>query len=183
MTIDTQQICQYYYYIAVFSTIIFAIKLAIFTFAGADTEVVTDFNAEIDTDISFNFFSIQSILAFFMGFGWMGYAGIKQFGMSTAQHLTVSILVGLVFMIITSSLFFMVKKLEKNVKKDKATAVNHTGKAYTTFAPKGNGQIEIEINGQLTVCDAINESEEEIKAFENIKVRKLEDDKFYIEKV
>ncbi len=113
----------------------------------------------------------------------MGYAGIKQFGMSTAQHLTVAILVGLLFMLITSSLFFMVKKLEKNVKKDKATAINHTGKAYTTFAPKGNGQIEIEINGQLSVCDAINESDEEIKAFENIKVKKLEDDRFYIEKV
>ena len=183
MTIDTQQICQYYYYIAVFSTIIFAIKLAIFAFAGADTEVVTDFNTEIDTDISFNFFSIQSILAFFMGFGWMGYAGAKQFGMSMAQHLTIAILVGIVFMLITSSLFFLVKKLEKNVKKDKATALNRTGKSYTTFAPKGNGQIEIEINGQLTVCDAINESDEEIKAFENIKVKKLEDDKLYIEKI
>ena len=183
MAIDTQQICQYYYYIAVFSTIIFAIKLAIFTFAGADTEVVADFNAEVDTDVSFNFFSIQSILAFFMGFGWMGYAGAKQFGMSLPQHLTIAILVGLAFMLITSSLFFMVKKLEKNVKKDKTTALNRTGKAYTDFAPKGNGQIEIEINGQLTVSEAINESDEEIKAFENIKVNKIEDDKFYIVKV
>ena len=182
MFTDSQQICQWYYYIAIFSTIIFAIKLVLYTFSGVDTEVTADFNTETDTDVSFNFFSIQSILAFFMGFGWMGFAGIKQFGMSTAQYLTTSILVGLAFMILTSSLFFWVKKLEKTVKKDKTTAINRTGKAYTTFAPKGNGQIEIEINGQLSVSEAINESDDEIKAFENIKVKKVEDDKFYIEK-
>ncbi len=182
MIIDMQQICQIYYYLAVFSTIIFAIKLAIFTFAGADTEVVADFNTEIDTDISFNFFSIQSILAFFMGFGWMGYAGIRQFGMNNAQHITVAILVGLLFMFITSGLFFWVKKLEKTVKKDKASATGKLGKAYTNFAPKASGQVEIDINGQLCVVEAINSTEEEIKAFENIKVEKVEDDKLYIVK-
>lgn len=182
MFTDSQQICQWYYYIAIFSTLIFAVKLVLYTFTGADTEVIADFNTEIDTDVSFNFFSIQSILAFFMGFGWMGFAGIKQFGMTTAQHITVAILAGLIFMTLTAGLFFWVKKLEKTVKKDKNSALNKTGKAYTTFAPKGNGQIEIEINGQLTVSDAINESEEEIKAFENIKVKRVEEDKFYIEK-
>ena len=182
MVIDNQQICQYYYYIAIFSTIIFAIKLVLFTISGADTEVIADFNSEIDTDVSFNFFSIQSILAFFMGFGWMGLAGIKQFGMTAPQHLTVAILVGLAFMALTSCLFFWVKKLEKNVKKDKNTAINKVGRAYTSFAPRGNGQIEIEFNGQLSVEEAINETDEEIKAFENVKVKKVEDDKFYIEK-
>lgn len=182
MSIDSQQICQWYYYIAIFSTIIFAIKLVLYTVTGADTEVAADFNTETDTDISFNFFSIQSILAFFMGFGWMGYAGIKQFGMNLTQHLTVSILVGLAFMFMTAGLFFWVKKLEKTVKKDKATAIDRIGKAYTHFDPKGNGQIEIEINGQLDVSEATNESDEEIKAFENIKVVKVEDDRFYIVK-
>ena len=183
MFTDAQQISQWYYYIAIFSTIIFAIKLVLYMFSGVDTEVVTDFNTETDTDVSFNFFSIQSILAFFMGFGWMGLAGIKQFGMTTPQHLTIAILVGLVFMALTSGLFFWAKKLEKVVKKDKNTAINKTGKAYTNFGPGGNGQIEIDINGQLTVSEAINDSDEEIKAFENIKVKKVEDDKFYIEKV
>lgn len=179
---DTQLFHQCYYYIAIFSTIIFAIKLVLYMFSGIDTEVITDFNTEIDTDVSFNFFSIQSILAFFMGFGWMGLAGIKEFGMTTPQHLTVAILVGLLFMAITAGLFFWAKKLEKTVKKDKTTALNKTGKAYTNFEPRGNGQIEIEINGQLTVSDAVNASDEEIKAFDVIKVEKVEDDKFYIVK-
>ena len=57
----------------------------------------------------------------------------------------------------------------QNVKKDKNTALNKTGKAYMNFEPKGKGQIEIEINGQMTVTDAINNSETEIKAFDLIK--------------
>ena len=75
-----------------------------------------------------------------------------------------------------------VKKLEKTVKKDKATAVDKIGKAYTDFAPKGQGRIEIEVTGQLTVAEAINDTEEEIKAFDTVKVIKVENDLLYIRK-
>ena len=53
-----------YYYLAIFSTLVFAIKLVMFTITGGDSEVIADFNSEIDTDCSFNFVSIQSVLAF-----------------------------------------------------------------------------------------------------------------------
>ena len=58
---------QVYYYIALFSTILFVLKLLLFNLFGGGSEVFADFNMEIDTDPSFNFFSVQSILAFFMG--------------------------------------------------------------------------------------------------------------------
>ena len=77
----------------------------------------------------------------------------------------------------------LVKKLEKTVVKDKTTALNKIGKAYTDFAPKGQGRIEIEINGQLTVAEAINNTEDEIKSFDAIKVVKVENELLYIEKV
>ncbi len=174
---------QVFYNIAVFSTILFAIKLAIFSFFGGDTEVNADFNSEIDTDTSFNFISVQSLLAFLMGFGWMGYAGLVQLGWSNLVSILSAIGVGLVFMFGSAYLMFMVKKLEKTVKKDKTTAIGKTGKAYTDFAPKGNGQIEININEQLTVADAINTTDEEIKAFDSVKVVGVENDVMYVEKV
>ena len=64
--------------------------------------------------------------------------------------------VGLIFMFTTAFLMFLTKKLEKNIKKDKTEAINRTGKAYTNFAPHSNGQIEIEINGQLSIENAFN---------------------------
>lgn len=182
--IDTATIVAGYYYLAIFSTLIFTIKLILFTITGVDgTEVSADFTTEIDTDFSFNFLSVQSVLAFFMGFGWMGYAGIHQLKYSNWMAFGIAIVVGLLFLIGSAYLMFGVKKLEKNVKKDYTKALNQQGKAYTNFAPKGQGQIEIEINEQLSVIEAVNNTEEEIKAFDRIKVVNVDKDILYIEKI
>ena len=184
MALNPENFWQYYYYIGLFATIFFIIKLIIFSVAGGDSEVFGDFNTETDTDISFNFFSIQSVLAFFMGFGWMGYAGLKQFNIdSQIENLIISLVVGFIFMLVSSTLMFLAKKLEKNVKKDKSSAINKTGKAYTSFAPNGAGQVEIEINGQLSVVEAQNVSNEGINSFESVVVTSVKDDVLYIKKV
>ena len=171
-----------YYYIAIFSTILFVLKLLLFSVVGGDSEVSADFNTETDTDCSFNFLSIQSVIAFFMGFGWMGYAGLQQFSFNHLVNILSAFSVGLIFMFTTAFLMFLTKKLEKNIKKDKTEAINRTGKAYTNFAPHSNGQIEIEINGQLSIENAFNDSDEEIKAFEMVKVTKVADNLLYISK-
>ena len=46
-----------------------------------------------------------------------------------------------------------------------------------------SGQVEIEINGQLSVANATNTTDEEIKAFDFVKAVKVTDDIIYIEKV
>lgn len=176
---------QYYYYLALFATICFVIKLIIFTIFGGDSgsEVSADFNTETDTDTSFGFLSLQSILAFLMGFGWMGFSALQQFKLGQLTAFLCAFVVGFIFMYGTAFLMFSVKKLEKNVKKDKTSALEKVGKAYTDFASKGQGRIEIEINGQLTVAEAINDSETEIKSFEAVKVIKVENNLLYITKI
>ena len=183
MTVKTQTLLMTYYYIALFSTILFTLKLILFNFIGGDSEVFADFNTEIDTDPSFSFISVQSILAFLMGFGWMGYSGIHQFGMKALPSLGAAFGVGLLFMLVVSLIMSNIKKLEENVEKHKTDLVNHRGKAYTSFAPNSKGQIEIDFNGQLKVMDAQNLSDVEIKAFDLIIVKKVVDDILYIEKV
>ncbi len=180
--ITLENIWRIYYWVAMFATILFILKLIMFTVVGGDTEVVSDFNTEVDTDCSFTFLSTQSILAFLMGFGWMGYAALRQFGMEQLISFGLAFLVGFLFMGITSYLMFMVRKLEENVKKDKTKAIEHTGKAYTSFAPHAAGQVEVEISGQLSVVNAMNNSDEQINAFDLVKVVKVVDDLLYIEK-
>ncbi len=181
--ITVENIWKIYYYIALFSTILFVLKLIIFNFIGGDSEVFADFNTEIDTDPSFNFLSVQSIIAFFMGFGWMGYGALKQFAFGQLKSFIFAFIVGSIFMVGTAFLMFAVKKLEKNVKKDKTTALKQVGRAYTNFSPMGLGQIEIEINGQLSVVEASNNTEESINAFDLVRVVKVCNDLLYIEKV
>ena len=182
MAIPVESFWKIYYYIALFATIVFVLKLVLFATVGGDSEVAADFNSEIDTDCSFNFISIQSVIAFFMGFGWMGYSALKQFDLSQLVSFGVAFAVGIVFMFLTAYLMFLVKKLEKKVKKDKSTAIDQVGKAYTSFAPRAMGQIEIEINGQLSVVNAMNDTDEQINSFDVIKVTKVVDDMLYIVK-
>ena len=66
--------------------------------------------------------------------------------------------------------------------KDLSSSVGLSGKAYTNFAPKSGGQIEIDIDGQLSIETAFNDSEEVIKAFEQVKVIKFENNVLYVEK-
>lgn len=171
-----------YFYLAVFATILFVLKLIIFTMSGGDSEVSSDFNTETDTDPSFSFISFQSIIAFFMGFGWMGYAALKQLEFSPKMGFLVAFAVGFMFMFANAYLMFLAKKLEKNVTTSKSDAVNKNGRAYTSFTPKGNGQVEIEINGKLQVSNAVNISNDPINSFDTIKVVKVQDDILYIEK-
>ena len=180
----TQNALQYYYYLAWFATILFVIKLIIFSiFGGGDAEVSADFNTETDTDGTFHFISLQTILAFLMGFGWMGYAALKDYGFGQLAAFGSAFGVGLVFLFGSAYLMSLMRKLEKTVKKDKTTALNKIGKAYTDFAPKGSGRVEIEINEQITVADAVNNTEEEINAFDAVKVVKVENELLYVEKV
>ena len=181
--ITLENIWKIYFYIAVFATILFVIKMIMFAIFVGDIEVSADFNTETDVDPSFNFISIQTVIAFFMGFGWMGYAGLHQFELGQLLNFIISFAVGLVFMFGTGYLMFLTKKLEKNVKKDKTTALNQVGKAYTSFEPNSTGQIEVDINGQLSVVNAKNATSDKINAFDAVKVVKVEDDLLYIEKV
>ena len=182
MAIPVESFWKIYYYIAIFATILFVLKLILFATVGGDTEVAADFNSEVDTDCSFNFISIQSVIAFFMGFGWMGYASLAQFKLTQLPTFGLAFVMGVVFIFVTAYLMFLTKKLEKKVKKDKTTALNQVGKAYTKFAPQGSGQVEVEINGQLSVVEAKNDSDEEINSFELVKVVKVEDEILYIQK-
>ncbi len=179
-----ENVLKIYFYIAIFATVLFVLKLFIFSVFGGDSEVHSDFTSETDADISFNFLSIQSILAFLMGFGWMGYTCIHQLGIEThLKTFLISFCIGVIFMFLNAFLMFLVRKLEKNVKADKNTALNRMGKAYTSFAPNSMGQVEIEISGKLTVENAMNATDDQINSFDPVRVIKVVDGLLYIEKV
>lgn len=169
--------------VSLFSTILYILKTIIFMATGGDAEVQADFNATTETDTSFSFLSVQSLLAFFMGFGWSGLAALEQFKTSTTTAIIAAFIIGLIFMYGSAYLMYSIKKLNKTIKKDINELTNKYGRTYTTFPPKGEGQIEIEFNKKLSILNAINLSEEKIDAFVQIKVQKVENNIIYIEKI
>ncbi|MCR5261210.1 MAG: hypothetical protein K6C94_05175 [Candidatus Gastranaerophilales bacterium] len=172
-----------YKYIAIFSTVAFILKFIIFSMTVGDgSEVSSDFDSVSDTDTSFHFFSIQSVLAFLMGFGWVGLAALSQWHTEISHAVIISVIVGFVFMFSSAYLMLKVRCLNQVVTPEYDKCVGKIGKAYTTIHPNTDGQIEIEINGRLSVISAMNNSDIEIKAFEPVKVVKFENEKLYIEK-
>jgi hypothetical protein len=166
--------------IACISTLLFLIKLGMFMFAGMDSEIDADFSSMEDSDASFNFLSVQSLLAFFMGFGWSGVAAMRQFGLSIGVSFGVAVGTGLFFMFVSALLFRLTKKLNKTVKINLKELEGKPAKTYTAFAPKGKGQIEVTLNKKLTIFDATNNTDCQIASFTTVKVQKVQDDIIYI---
>ena len=168
--------------IAVFSTVLFVLKLIIFMAVGGDVEVEADFDSITEVETSFTFISVQSILAFLLGFGWCGLSALIQFKLSWALIIIIAFIAGLFCMYISAYLMFSIKKLNKKVIVELKELEGKEGKAYTSFDEKGNGQIEISLNNKLTIINANSLSDEKIEAFSIIKVEKVENNIVYVVK-
>ena len=57
---------------ALVGTTFFVLRLLLALFFGGHGDLDTSGDVDFSTDASFSFFSLLSILAFFMGAGWMG---------------------------------------------------------------------------------------------------------------
>lgn len=154
--------------IALPSTIIFIIQL-ILTLAGGDADDIDadadgDFDGDTDGD-GMNIFSVKSILAFLMFYGWSGLAAI-QYGMVTWWIITlISLGIGVLMMMFTAWLFFMLFKLQESGTMKIENAIGKQGEVYLTIPAKKNGvgKIQIIIQGSYRTLDALTEETEDIK--------------------
>ena len=180
MLLNVENISDLALWCGIAGTVIFVLK----TFLPVDfgTEVGGDFTSITDTDASFHLLSIESIAAFFMCAGWMGWIAINQMHYSLKIAGLIAVGSGLLGMFLFVWIFLQFKKLEHTPKANLEELVNKTGKAYMNFAPKGFGKIQIEFNSKLETLDAKNNTDEEIKSFEAVKVVKIENNEIYIQK-
>ena len=169
-----------YFWVGVITTALFVIKLLIFSMFGMDDGSGDLMGTDVDTE--FNFISLQSIIAFLMGFGWLGYAAI-QWGFGGKISVLFAIVGGVILMALSAYLMFIMKKLNFTPKYDLKTCVDKTGTSYTRFDAKGMGKIQIEFNGKLQTFDAWNDTDSDIESFKQIKVTRVEDDKIFIKEI
>ena len=164
----------------IIGTVVFVAKTLLPIDFGA--EVSADFNVMTETDASFNFLSIESIAAFFMSAGWMGWYALNFMHMSAKMSALIALVSGVIGMGFFVWLIVQFKKFEHIPTAKLEELIGKVGKAYMKFSPRGNAKIQIEYHGELATLDAINDSDEEINSFENIKVVKIENNQIYIVK-
>lgn len=169
----------FYMAVAVVSTVFYGLKLIMLAHADFDASDSDSLN-----DSSFTFFSLQSILAFFMGFGWSGSACMAKLrDVSPIAVFCISVLAGSALLFLSVWTMSLVKKLNFTPKVDLNNAIGHVGTAYIRMNPRGIGKVRLELNGKISIFNAKNATNQEIKAFDAVKIIAVNDRVFDVEKV
>ncbi len=165
-----------YLVMALVGTTFFVIRLAIALFFGGDGDIDGDM-ADVGGDGAFNMFSLLSILAFFMGAGWMGLTCRIDWDLNSMVSAASATGFGFALMTMASGLMAVARKLNRTVEYDPATAVGKTASVYMTIPKKGDGvgKIQVSVSGRHKTMDAIS-SGPRIKEFKSVTVLSVRDD-------
>ena len=167
-----------YFIMAVAGIALYLAKLILFLVSGDGDGDFDAMETEV-TDLggaAFSLVSIQSILAFFMGTGWVGLACVDEFGYSPGKSLVIAAFFGFLMMLLSSFLTFKIKGLNHNSKVDYQKAVGVKGRAYINIPVKGEGvgQAEVTFSGKLQIIQAVS-VDGLIKSFTPIEVVEMDD--------
>ncbi|MDJ0938136.1 MAG: hypothetical protein QNJ00_00095 [Woeseiaceae bacterium] len=169
-----------YLIMALIGTTFFVIRLIIALFFGGDGDMDGDL-ADVGGDGAFNMFSILSILAFFMGAGWMGLTCRIDWNLNSMVSAAAATGFGFVLMMMASGLMAFARKLNRTVEYDPATAIGKTANVYMSIPEKGDGRgkIQVSVSGRLKTMDAISTGPK-IAEFTSVTVLSVRDDGTFI---
>ena len=170
-----------YLIMALIGTTFFVIRLALALFFGGDGDIDGDLADGGAGDGAFNMFSVLSILAFFMGAGWMGLTCRIDWELSSMMSAVSATGFGFVLMLMASGLMAFARKLNRAVEYDVNTAIGKTANVYMSIPMKGDGKgkIQVAVSGRLKTMDAVSIGPP-IKEFSSVTVISVRDDGTFI---
>lgn len=145
---------QIFWGISIVSSIIFAFQL-LMTLLGLDSGADTDIS-EVDLDGEFSLFSLRSIVAFLLFFGWTGVMVLRGGG-SLTRAITLGGIAGVIAMIIIAYLLFQMYKMEESGTVSLASAIGKEGEVYIPIPSKlnGKGKVQVEVENKLMELTAV----------------------------
>jgi len=124
-----------------------------------------------DTDISFKLLSLQALMTFFMMFGLVGLALLRQSKVAPPWALLGASAAGVASVWIMKKIYMSMKKLQSAGNIRIKNAIGQVGTVYLTIPSDGTGKVRITIQDHLKVYDAISEPNGlEIKTDQRIQV-------------
>jgi membrane protein implicated in regulation of membrane protease activity len=148
--------------------------------AGGDA---THPGGSTDSDVSFKALSFQGLTAFFMMFGLVGWAMIRESRYSAPFSALAAAAAGVGTVWLLKFLFESAGKLQSSGTLNMANAIGREGTVYLTIRPGQVGKVQIAIQNALETLDATTEQTEEIKTGQRVKVVKLSARLLVVEKV
>lgn len=136
-----------------------------------------------DSDVSFKALSFQGLTAFFMMFGLVGWAMIRESRYSAPISALAAAAAGLGTVWLLKFLFESAGRLQSSGTLNLNNAIGHEGSVYLTIRPGQIGKVQIAVQNCLETLDATTEQTEEIKTGQRIKVVKVSANLLVVEKV
>lgn len=170
---------QIFYVIGIVALLINVVQMTMTLIGiGADSLDLDVPDLDLDTDIDLSdahapdpsasgigLFSSQTIVTFFLGFGWTGVVG-ESFGFPLWLTLFIAFAVGGMAMIAMWGLIVGMLSLQGRGNLDYRSAVGGTAEVYVTLpgdGQDGGGQINVMIQGRLTTATARKETPGAVK--------------------
>lgn len=165
---------------ALVGTTFFMLRLLIALFFGGDGDIDGDL-ADSGGDGAFSLFSLLSILAFFMGAGWMGLTCRVDWQLGSMVSALAATGFGFALMVMASGMMAFARKLSRSLEYDFSTAVGRVANVYMTIPARGEGkgQIQVSVSGRLKTLDAVS-SGPKISQFGSAKVIEVRDDGTFV---
>lgn len=157
------------FYLGVGSTLFFVGQF-IMTAIGMDGHGDVDVSHDVDfshdhdgtdhdnsSDSSFRIFTLKNIIGFLIGISWGTLAMHREFGLSQWPALAVGAVMGFLIMVLQSTVFWLMIKLDAPNNESTAVTEGTTGEVYLPFNEDGLGKVQITLNGAVrTVSARIN---------------------------
>jgi len=141
-------------------------------FDAADMDHTGDLH---DSDISFRLLSLQGLTAFFMMFGLVGWAVIRQGEYNALIPIAAGTVAGLLTVWVMKIIFQFATGLQSSGTMNLKNAIGEEGTVYLTIHPGQSGKVQVSIQNRLAVLEAVTDSKEEIKTGEPIRVVRITD--------
>ena len=165
-----------FYGIGVFALIIVVVQMLMTLFGfdtdGLDSGFDVDIGDGYPSSSGIGLFSSQTLAAFFLAFGWMGVALLRG-GASVFVSTMIAAFFGFGAML---GMFFMIRKMLRLQSKGNlnySSAIGEEATVYVTLPGNnqdGGGQIQVMIQGRLTVASARKVKKGSLRPGERVRV-------------
>ena len=153
------------FYIGFGASIFFVGQLILMFVIGGDGDADGDFGDAGDAEgesegadeaSSFKILTLKNMVGFLMGIGWGGLALHVDGGFSTNVTLVLAPIIGIVVMLLQSTVFWLIYKLHAPNEETMDDAIGNTGKVYLGIPESGAGKVTVAVNGKISTLNAIS---------------------------
>ncbi|MGH2271519.1 NfeD family protein [Anaerohalosphaeraceae bacterium U12dextr] len=145
----------------------------------------TDFHHDMSesSDLSFKSLSLQGLTAFFMMFGLVGWAMLRQSKMPPGISLIGAAAAGAGTVWLIKHIFQWAGKFQSSGTLNLHNAIGSGGTVYLTIKPGQTGKVQVTIQERLVELEARSQSDQEIKTGESIRVVGVSNNILIVEKI